>query len=299
MGKRRAAVVPMNGPTLVILAAGRARRFGGIKPLAPIGPAGEAVIDLLAGDAVAAGFDRIILVVNPDTGPVIREHVAESWPRTVDVRFAVQERPLGTVHAVLAAREEADDAPFGVANADDLYGRPALTTLAEHLAGDAMNCLVAFRLDRALVGDDPVTRGVCDVADGRLVDIAERRQVTVSNGVFTSDDGLDPRQLDPASLVSMNLWGFAAPMWSIFADAMTAATDASEDAEVLLPEVVGRIVDGSLAVESPRMAEFHVLATESRCVGVTHPGDLEVVQRDIRSQIERGERSAAPFGDRS
>ena len=38
---------------LVILAAGRAKRYGGCKPLAPVGPQGEAVIDLsVEGDAV-------------------------------------------------------------------------------------------------------------------------------------------------------------------------------------------------------------------------------------------------------
>ena len=166
----------MSGPTLIILAAGRARRFGGVKPLAPIGADGEAVIDLLAGDAVAAGFERIILVVNPDSGPSIQAHVESWWPSSVNVRFCVQERPYGTVHAVLAACDAADpSSPFGVANADDLYGLPALRILAGHLSSRGSNCLVGFRLDRALVGDDPVTRGVCEVADGRLVGIAERR----------------------------------------------------------------------------------------------------------------------------
>ena len=288
----------MNGPTLIILATGRARRFGGVKPLAPIGSAGEAVIDLLVGDAVAAGFGRIVLVVNPDSGPTIADHVATAWPSTVDVRFAVQERPLGTVHAVLAARDQAEaGAPFAVANADDLYGLSALRTLAEHLTTAGTNSLVAFRLDRALVGDDPVTRGVCEVVDGLLVAIAERRQVTATDDGFSSADGLEPQRLDPRSLVSMNLWGFAPEMWETFDEAMRLAEDASEDAEVLLPEVVGRIVDGELLVEPAHLARFHVLATDSRCVGVTHPGDLEVVQADIRSQIERGERSATPFGD--
>ena len=290
----------MSGPTLIILAAGRARRFGGVKPLAPIGADGEAVIDLLAGDAVAAGFERIILVVNPDSGPAIRAHVATAWPSSVDVRFCIQDRPLGTVHAVLAAHDEADPtSPFGVANADDLYGLAALRILADHLSSVGTNALVGFRLDRALVGEDPVTRGVCDVSDGALVGIAERRQVTATGGSFSSADGLEPRVLDPESLVSMNLWGFAPTMWEVFGEAMRAAVDASEDAEVLLPEVVGRIVSGDLVVAPIGLARISVLPTDSICVGVTHPGDLEVVQADIRGQIERGERSAAPFGERS
>ncbi len=68
------------GPALVILAAGRARRYGGCKPLAPVGPHGEAVIDLVASDAVAAGFGTIVLVLGPSTGPAIRYHVERTWP---------------------------------------------------------------------------------------------------------------------------------------------------------------------------------------------------------------------------
>ena len=58
MGQRSVALgrvsAPSTKPALVILAAGRARRYGGCKPLAPVGPRGEAVIDLVASDALAA-----------------------------------------------------------------------------------------------------------------------------------------------------------------------------------------------------------------------------------------------------
>ena len=95
----------MNGPTLVILAAGRARRYGGLKQLAPIGRHGEGVIDLIASDAIKAGFDDIVIVINRDTGPTIQEHVAEFWPKDHRVAFAFQETLRGTVDAVLAAEE--------------------------------------------------------------------------------------------------------------------------------------------------------------------------------------------------
>jgi CTP:molybdopterin cytidylyltransferase MocA len=55
----------------VILAAGQAKRYGGIKPLAPIGTNGEGVIDLLVNDALSAGFTEAVVVVNPTTGPTI------------------------------------------------------------------------------------------------------------------------------------------------------------------------------------------------------------------------------------
>ena len=276
---------------LVVLAAGRARRYGGIKPLAPIGPSGEGVIDLLAGDALRAGFSRLVLVVNPDTGPVIEAHVRATWPAGVDVAFCVQEQPIGTVDAVLAARGDVDvTAPFGVANADDLYGADALSVLGRHLERAGTNALVGFRLDRALVGELPVTRGVCEVVDGALAKITERRQVSRREGVFHVDDGQQPDVLDEATLVSMNLWGFNPRMWRVLDEAMAAARGASEDDEVLLPELVGRLVEGG-----GELSRFEVLATTSRCLGVTHPDDLGLVRDELAGEIERGERPASTF----
>ncbi|CAB4786601.1 MAG: NTP transferase domain-containing protein [Actinobacteria bacterium] len=287
MGERRGALV-MSGPVLVILAAGRARRFGGIKPLAPIGIHGEGVIDLIASDAVAAGFGHIVVVINPDTGPIIKEHIAANWPTSVSVGFAIQERPLGTVHAVLSAESELDTTvPFGVCNADDLYGRDAMLTLGHHLTTETNSCLVGFRLDQALVGDQPVTRGVCQVTGGLLTGIAERRQVSLSEKGFTSADGLEPVQLAPDNLVSMNLWGFAPSMWAVFHAAMSAA-EASEEAEVLLPEIVGQELASGRAT-------FAVIPATSQCVGVTHPDDLAIVQEEIRKQVTTGMRPERAF----
>ncbi len=277
---------------LVVLAAGRAKRYGGIKPLAPVGPKGEAVIDLLAGDALRAGFERLVLVVNPDTGPLVREHVAAAWPSQVDVAFSVQAAPIGTVDAVLRARDDVDvHRAFGVANADDLYGVDALAVLGRHVGGVGTNCLVGFRLDRALVWDLPVTRGVVTAADGVLTGVDERRKVTRRpDGSFHADDGREPAELDPASLVSMNLWGFEPAMWGVFGDAMAAAADASEDNEVLLPELVGSLVRAG----GPH-SRFEVLSTTSRCLGVTHPDDLELVKGELCDEVARGERPATPF----
>ena len=56
-------------PVLVMLAAGMAKRYGGCKPLAPVGLHGEAVIDLNASDARRAGFGEIVLVLGPLSGP--------------------------------------------------------------------------------------------------------------------------------------------------------------------------------------------------------------------------------------
>jgi hypothetical protein len=274
-------------PPFIILAAGRARRYGGIKPLAPVGSHGEAVIDLVASDARRAGFGTIVLVLGPDTGPAIRYHVEHVWPAGVEVAFASQAAPLGTVDAVLSASDYVGDAPYGVGNADDIYGPAPTELLARHLrAASPTNALVGFRLADATVGSSPVTRGICQVADdGTLVRVDERRLVTpIDGGGFSSADGREPELLSPDARVSMNLWGFTPSFHQTLRAAMDAATGASEDAEVLLPEVVAQ----SLATTT-----FSVLPASGRCIGVTHPDDLALVQAEINHQIGHGERPAA------
>jgi hypothetical protein len=203
------------------------------------------------------------------------------------VRFALQPKPLGTVNAVLAASDHVGDTPYGVGNADDIYGRPGCSLLASHLAsGSPANALVGYRLADAIVGQSAVTRGICQVGDdGTLLGVDERRQVSATgDGGFASADGRKPVELSPDARVSMNLWGFTPAFHQVLEAAMAAATDASEEAEVLLPEVVAQ----SLGSHT-----FTVLRAEGRCIGVTHPDDLALVQDDLNRQIGRGERPAA------
>jgi len=294
-------------PPLVVLAAGMARRFGGCKPLAPIGPRGEAVLDLLVSDAVRAGFGRIVLVLHPETGPAIRYHVEQCWPATVDVTYTTQRLPLGTVHAVLAAEEALDGAgSFGVSNADDVYGEVGMGLLAAQLATSVPeHVLVGYALRSTVATDDPVTRGICRVADnGLLVSLDERRQVhTDPAGSFVSDDGLEPRELDGDLPASVNLWGFRSDIWKVFHTAMddshldeeallaqVAAGGEVPKAEVLLPEVISTMVaegDGS---------PVRVVATDAKLIGVTHAADVPVVSAELSRQVAWGVRPASLWG---
>lgn len=282
----------MKGSSLIILAAGRARRYGGLKQLAPIGIHGEGVIDLIASDAVAAGFEDIVMVINSNTGPQIKDHVKKFWPSEYQVSFAIQDQPLGTVHAVLAAEPYIDTTePFGISNADDLYGRDALAKLGNHLTTKKNNCLIGFQLDRALVGDLPVSRGLCNVVNGHLTEIVERHNVHATLDGFSADDDLEPKALYPQATVSMNLWGFQPAMWPLLHRAMEQH-DFAQHPELQLPVFVGEILH-----HTP--LRFDVLPTSSRCVGVTHADDLPLVQKSVRTQVQSGERPEFPFSRRS
>ncbi len=237
---------------------------------------------------MTAGFEDIVIVVNHDTGPTIQGHVAQHWPKEHRVSFAFQEKMRGTVDAVLAAEEFVDhDRPFGVSNADDLYGLDALMKLGGHLSASTDCCLVAFQLENSLIGDLPVSRGTCEVANGRLTHVEERRNVHFTPDGLEADDGLVPRFLSPEALVSMNLWGFQPTIWPLI-HREVHEHDFGASAEVLLPTFVARVMAREHLV-------FTVLETSSRCIGVTHAEDLPLAQFLVREEIKSGLRPEFAF----
>lgn len=286
-------------PVLVLLAAGQAKRYGGCKPLAPIGLHGEAVIDLTVSDGVAAGFGDVVLILGPATGPAIEYHIRRTWPDHVRVRTAYQPVPLGTAHAVLCARHEIGDRPFAVVNGDDVYGTTAFRELVAHFADpaqDADHAMVAFDLGRSVVGGNPVTRGTVSTDPaGMLAGIEERRLVQAQpDGTYRVGDGRQPAVLGPDTPVSMNLWGLRPSIWPVLAkavadvhpDAPLAPDDGgtpASDEEVLLPEVVGAMV-------AQGDEKVRVLRSPGQCVGVTHADDLPMVRSMLAAMVGVGER---------
>lgn len=270
---------------LVVLAAGHGRRFGGLKQLVAVGPGDEALMDYTARDALAAGFDGVILIVREEIQSELVDHISSRWPADLPVEPVVQGAIAGTAQAVESARPFIDG-PFGVANADDLYGAKAITTLADELRKGlpGEHVLVGYQLRDTVISDDEVTRGLCETgADGYLSRIVEHKVRRRPDGSFEGSPIAGPEtapvhQMSGAEQVSMNLWGFAESMLDEIDDALdafdpeTAPHEAGKPPELLLPEVVGAAV-------SAGRARTHVVASNSRCIGLTHPDDLPLVRR--------------------
>ena len=85
----------------VILAAGQGTRMKSPTPKVLHKVAGRAMLDLAIDAAEELGCDRIVVVVGTHS-PQVGEHVRK---RLGDGAIAVQDPPLGTGHAVLAARD--------------------------------------------------------------------------------------------------------------------------------------------------------------------------------------------------
>ncbi len=260
---------------LVVLAAGAGTRFGGSKQLAPVGPRGEAIVDVLIERAAAAGFARVVIVVSDEIGGAVRAHLA-SHPPTVTVELATQERLgegggcLGTAHAVLAARELVTGS-FGVVNADDLYPPLAFALLERHLdAGRAdEHAILAFPVARTLVGARPVSRALIDADDdGRMVGI---REATVAGppGDLRADVAGERLALRDDASVSMNMFGFRPSVFGALARAVADHVGGGRPGEVRLPDVVGTLVASGAIVR--------VLPCDAPCIGITYRDDVAAV----------------------
>jgi hypothetical protein len=288
----------VTAPTLVLLAAGMGSRFGGPKQIAPIGPGGSALIDYAARDAAAAGFERLVLIVRGEILEAVEAHVAGHWPAGLRPEYVRQDlepaavaataagraKPLGTAHALVAAAASADlDGPFGVANADDLYGEPAFRLLADHLAGGGGHALVGYRLANTLLGDRPVNRALCQVGpEGRLTGVVEGA-VHCGDGELTwrplGAPEVEARVMKGDEPVSMNLWGFTPEILPVLGEAFAAFEAGGGIAageELFLPNVVGRHLG-----PPPGGLDVTVLVSEGRCLGVTHPDDVPLLQETL------------------
>lgn len=296
----------MEKPTLLILAAGMGSRYGGLKQMDPVGPAGESVLDYSIFDAIRAGFGRVVFVIRREFEAVFRESVGAKWKSRIACAYAFQElsdvpegfsapaertKPWGTAHAIRAGREKMEG-PFAAINADDFYGAASFRALAGHLggaAGPTAHCMVAFRLGQTLSAHGSVSRGVClCTEDRRLTGIQERTSITrhADGTLWDEPVGGPAIALTGEELVSMNCWGF---MPTVFEDLETAFATflhgkggGAPTVEFTIPAVVDDLIRSGRGT-------VRVLDTPARWFGVTYRDDKATVQASIRALIASGD----------
>lgn len=100
----------------------------GVKAMIPIG---RPFLDYALSALADAGFTRICLVIGPEHDMVRRYYRHDVALSRLEVQFAVQESPLGTSDAVLAAADVVGDDRFVVLNSDNYYPARALAALRE------------------------------------------------------------------------------------------------------------------------------------------------------------------------
>lgn len=218
----------MSAPTLVILAAGMASRYGSQKQTEGFGPNGETIMDYSIYDAIRAGFGKVVFIIREDfseafkasfepklAGKIATDYVFQSLDKYTEGFTVAADRtkPWGTAHALLCTKGVVNE-PFAVINADDYYGAEAFKEAYQFLTttcSEKEYCILGYELSNTLSENGTVSRGVCSVdANNNLTAINERTKIyrTAAGQIVFEENGVET-PLKEDTRVSMNFMCFA------------------------------------------------------------------------------------------
>lgn len=290
-------------PTLLILAAGMASRYGSLKQVEGFGPSGETIMDYSIYDAIRAGFGKVAFIIRKEFAENFAAIFEPRLKGKVEIEYVYQEldaftegftipadrtKPWGTAHAVLCAKDQIKE-PFAVINADDFYGRDAFerayTFLTKECAPDTYS-IIGYELLNTLSSHGTVNRGVCQVdANNNLVSIAERLNISEQDGKIICEDGASPREISRDSKVSMNFWCFDQSIFdyteSMFRDFLAKNINTPK-AEFFIPIVADKYIADKKGV-------VKVIPTSAQWFGVTYKEDAPAVKDSLDQLINAGE----------
>lgn len=289
-------------PTLLILAAGMASRYGSMKQIDGFGPNGETIIDYSIYDAIKAGFGKVVFIIKEEfvenfkaifepklNGKIETDYVFQNFDLK---QFGIEEeiyreKPWGTAHAILSGRNVVKE-PFCVINADDFYGFDAYEKMVHFLnteATDSNYSIIGYQIGKTLSDFGAVSRGVCKVdAGGNLEEIVERTKVYQKDGTIVYEEDEKEYPLAYETPVSMNFWGFTPAVFKITEDLFKAFALENKDkpkAEFFIPLIGENLVKSNTAT-------FKVVPTSNQWFGVTYKEDKPFVQNSIDQLIKDG-----------
>ena len=296
-------------PTLVIMAAGMGSRYGGLKQIDPVGKHGEIIMDYSLFDALEAGFEKVVFIINRRIEQDFYDVIGRRAEKHMEVRYVFQqpdamllagfavpegrEKPWGTAHALLCCKNDVNE-PFAAINADDYYGKRAFSVLYDYLKnakdGDKADfSMVGYLAKNTLTEHGSVARGVCEVDQkGELVNIVERLKIfkTPEGPAYTEDDGKTFVHFPEDNLVSMNFFGFTPALFPALEARFPAfLTEAIEKnplkGEFLIPQEVGRMLQAG-------KASVRVLSSPDRWYGVTYREDKPEVMQALNDLTDAG-----------
>ena len=289
-------------PSLLILAAGMASRYGSMKQTEGFGPNGETIMDYSIYDAIRAGFGKIVFVIRKDfadafknvfepklNGKVQTEYVYQSLDSFTGDFVIPQDRqkPWGTAHAILCAKDVIKE-PFAVINADDFYGRDAFQKAFNFLTTDCnteQHAIIGYDLSKTLSPNGTVSRGVCEVdAQDNLVSISERTKIYAEGEKIVYEDTEGKHEVPYHSSVSMNFWCFDDSIFYLTSKLFKTFLKTSGQelkSEFFIPLVADTFIKEELGT-------IKVIPTNADWFGVTYKEDAPGVQERINELISSG-----------
>ncbi len=285
--------------TLLIMAAGLGSRYGGDKQVDGIGPDGEILMQYSIYDAIEAGFEKLVFVIKPQHRELIEGFCGGLGEKGIDIEFVYQDfsslpsfytvpeertKPFGTVHAVLCAKDAIKE-PFAVLNADDYYGKDAFRVMHDSLVsmsvGEAV--MVAYKLKNTVSLNGGVTRGLCQVDNGRLSGVTETYSITVDKSGVIKD--ADAGELDGDALVSMNMWGFSSDIFALLEKEFHSFLFSLSADEIKKEYALPTFVDKMIKADKLSVT---VLSTDAVWFGVTYREDREYVAGELKKMHNNG-----------
>jgi dTDP-glucose pyrophosphorylase len=238
----------------------------GLKAMMPVN--GRPFLDFVLSAVADAGIETVALIVAPEHAEVRRYYESDAPPARLGLDFVVQQEPLGTANAVLAAEAWTRNEPFLTINADNLYPACVLRDLAQ-IDGPALAAFSSADLIRH--GNIPAER----IGAFASVQVDERGFLAR----IVEKPGVDPDTRRVASraddeLVSMNCWRFDTRIFEA-----CRAVPRSSRGEFELPQAVG------LAVS--RGVPFQVLRASGVVLDLSKRADAVDVATRLRAVVAR------------
>lgn len=287
-------------PTLVILAAGMASRYGSMKQIQSFGPSGETIMDYSIYDAIQAGFGKVVFIIREEFAEQFKLIFDPKLKGKIETDYVYQQlldhttgfdvpsdrvKPWGTAHAVLCCKGKVD-VPFTVINADDYYGRDAFVKAYSFLTqqcNESTYALIGYELQKTLSENGSVSRGVCTSDNEQnLTNISERTKIYRGNDGVVYEDETGVHNVALNSLVSMNFFCFA-PGFINFCEELfpTFLVEKGNQlkSEFFIPFVANEFIQSGKGL-------LKVIPTSSKWFGVTYKEDADGVQSSINKLVE-------------
>ena len=290
-------------PTLVILAAGMASRYGSMKQTQSFGPSGETIMDYSIYDAIEAGFKKVVFIIREDfadnfkaifepklKGRIETDYVYQKLDAFIGNRSVPADRvkPWGTGHAVLCCKGAVNE-PFAVINADDFYGKDAFTKAYKFLTTKASNeryAVLGYELANTLSEHGSVSRGVISTNNNNeLTGIDERLKIyRKEDGQIVYEEGDQLIPLADNTMVSMNFFCFAPNFIQLCEQLFNEFLDNNINnpkAEFLMPQAADQFIKMG-------KGQIEVIPTSAKWFGVTYKEDAPIVKASIDALTENG-----------